>query len=179
MYGEIKDNLSLRVKALELALHYPIAQPNTPTQTPEESVERAKVYERYLRGDMSLPERQMFDNPFSLIFPLMLSRMGGENSPNITPEMRDSLIKNGVDPNLVDAMCGKTEEPKLTENEKIDAMCDIVGENRAMIIGDVLLTEWKHPQLRTKKHRYETFRNGEIVSCGNDLWKVLSETFKE
>lgn len=178
MYGEIKDNLSLRVKALELALHYPIASPNTPVETPEESVARAKIYESYLKGDMNLPERQVFDNPFNLVLPLMLSRIGSESKPDITSEMRESLIKQGVDPSLIDAMCGKQEEPKPNESEKIDAMCDIVGDRRDLIIGDVLLTEWKHPELRTEKHRYETFRDNKIVCRGNDLWAVLSETFK-
>lgn len=51
-------------------------------------------------------------------------------------------------------------------------------ENRELVIGGVMLVEWANPQLRESGNRYETLCEGVSVASGNDLWQVLSETFK-
>lgn len=175
MYGEIKDDLSLRIKALELAIGIGVQAP-MPDETPEIVIARAKAYEDYIRGNVKFDNKKE-NEPFSLVSNLALvSALISikDNGMEFTPEIREILIKSGADPSLIDSVFSKSNDSK--DDDNVDALCDAVNEHRVTDLGnDAVLIEWLHPELRNNKHRYELKRGDETIATGDDLSQILPD----
>lgn len=178
MFGEIKDLATLKSRALELALGVgaitPLQPNNATMPDAEEVVKRAKIYEDYLKEGVNISQSQGQDNFLSTISVMPLIWNLKSEGKDISPEWRTFFEKSGIDPSLVDALCGKKEE---STEEKVDDLCDAVNQCQELNIDGVIVRQWLHPELRNSKHRFETIRNGEIVSTGDNFPIVIFETF--
>lgn len=175
MVGEIKDLASLKMRALELATGQVMTalQNNSLLPDPKEVVERAKVYEKYLKEGVNLQDTtnslQGLISPLTFMpFLLSLKSEGRE----ITPEMRIFFEKSGVDPSLLDALCGKSTE---NEEKGVDDLIDKVNESREIHYGGCVIKEWVHPELRNEKHRYEIIYDGKVMTKGDDVRMLIFE----
>lgn len=174
MFGEIKDLITLKVRALELATNNGMIPPqsNYVQDPPEKIVERAKVYEEYLKAGVNISNKTD-NNSIMQILPVlpMLYSMNAEGK-GITPEWREFFEKSGIDSNLLDAVCGKKPE---IEESKVDDLIDKVNESREIHFDGSVIKEWVHPELRNQKHRYEILRNDKSVFTGDDLRFLIFE----
>lgn len=175
MFGEIKDLASLKMRALELATGQvvPGIQTNVLLPEPKEVVERAKVYEEYLKDGVNLQDTtnslQGLISPLTFMpFLLSLKSEGRE----ITPEMRIFFEKSGVDPSLLDALCGKQSE---NEEKGVDDLIDKVNESREIHFVGCVIKEWVHPELRNEKHRYEIIQDSKVIAKGDDVRMLIFE----
>lgn len=168
MFGEIKDLASLKVRSLEFAVGVGMMPPQSGYVIPDakEVVERAKIYEEYLKEGVNIPNSQNQEGFSSLlsIIPLMYS-MNPEGRV-ISPEWRAFFEKAGVDPSFLDAICGKSTD---SGEKKVDDILDKVNESREIHFDGSVIKEWVYPELRNAKHRYEVIRKGETVAKGNSL----------
>lgn len=178
MFGEIKDLATLKARALELALGVGTIAPLQPNNAllpdAEEVVKRAKIYENYLKEGVKISQSQGQDGFLSTLSVMPLIWNMKSEGKDLTPEWRIFFEKSGVDPSLLDALCGKKEE---STEEKVDNLCDAVNQCQELNVDGVVVRQWLHPELRNSKHRFETIRNGEIVSTGDNFSIVIFETF--
>lgn len=171
MLGEIKDLASLKMRALELATGQMVTalQNNSLLPEPKEVIERAKVYEEYLKDGVKIPNSQGDFSSFFTMLPILFS-INSENR-TISPEMRIFFEKSGVDPSLLDALCGNQSE---SEENGADDLIDKVNESREIHYGGCVIKEWVHPELRNEKHRYEIIQDGKIMAKGDDVrWLIF------
>lgn len=172
MFGEIKDLATLKMRALELATGQVVTgiQTNALLPDPKEVVERAKVYEEYLKEGVKIPNSQGDFSSFFTMLPILFS-INSENR-DISPEMRIFFEKSGVDPNLLDALCGKQTENK---EKGVDDLIDKVNESREIHFDGCVIKEWVHPELRNEKHQYEIIQDGKVIAKGNDVRMLIFE----
>lgn len=174
MFGEIKDLASLKVRALELAVGIGMMPPQSGYVIPDakEVVERAKIYEEYLKEGVNIPTNQWQDNSLTTLSIMPLIWNMKSEGREFTSEWRAFFEKVGIDPSLLDAICGKSTD---SGEKKVDDILDKVNESREIHFDDYIVVEWLHPELRNHKHRYELRTNDIIVASGNDFIKVLFE----